>query len=82
MASKTRKRYTQEFKARALELMDTGKSVSELAEELCVSTDPLYRWRRGAQVGSAGTRAVGERAEADDARSAGRTPNCAWRTAF
>ena len=69
MASKTRKRYSEEFKTQALELMDTGKPVSELAEELCVSSDLLYSWRRGAQVGSAGTRAVGERAEADDLRA-------------
>ena len=39
-----------------------------LAEELCVSTDLLYRWKRGTQVGSEGTRAVGERPEADDLR--------------
>ena len=69
MASKTRKRYTEEFKAQALELMDTGKPVSELAEGLFVSTDLLYRWRRGTQVGSAGTRAVGGRSEADDLRA-------------
>jgi transposase-like protein len=43
MASKTRKRYTEEFKAQAVELLRTGKPVSELAEELCVSTDLLYR---------------------------------------
>ena len=46
MASKTRKRYTEEFKAQAVELLRTGKPVSELAEELCVSNDLLYRWKR------------------------------------
>lgn len=69
MASKTRKRYTEEFKAQAVELLRTGKPVSELAEELCLSTDLLYRWKRGAQVGSEGMRAVGERPEADDLRA-------------
>ena len=69
MNSDTRKRYTEEFKAQAVELLRTGKPVSELAEELCLSTDLLYRWRRGAQVGSEGTRAVDERSEADDLRA-------------
>jgi transposase-like protein len=61
MSKKPRKRYTEEFKAQAVELLRTGKPVSELAEELCVSADLLYRWKRGSQVGSEGMRAVGER---------------------
>ena len=69
MSSKPRKRYTEEFKAQAVELLRTGKPVSELAEELCVSTDLLYRWKRGTQVGSGGTRAVGECSGADDLRA-------------
>ena len=68
MSTKTRKNYTEEFKAQAVELMRTGKPVSDLAEELCVSTDLLYRWRRGTQVGSEGKRAVGEHSGADDLR--------------
>jgi transposase-like protein len=47
MESKNRKRYTEDFKAQAIELMHTGKPVVELAEEFCVSTALLYRWRRG-----------------------------------
>lgn len=71
MAIKTRKRYTEEFKAQAVELLQTGKPITELAQELCLSTDLLYRWRRvlPAQGGSAGTRAAGERSEADDLRA-------------
>ena len=69
MSSKARKRYTEEFKAQAVELLRTGKPVSELAEELCVSTDLLYRWKRGTQVGNGGTRAVGECSGADDLRA-------------
>ena len=69
MASKARKRYTEEFKAQAVELLRTGKSVAELVEELCVSTDLLYRWKRGPQVGSEGMRAVGERPVASDLRA-------------
>jgi transposase len=69
MSNKTRKHYTEEFRAQAVELLRTGKPVSELAEELCVSTDLLYRWRRGTQVGSEGRRAVGEHSGADDLRA-------------
>ena len=70
MSSKPCKRYDEEFKAQAVELLRTGKPVSELAEELCVSTDLLYRWKRGTQVGSGGTRgAVGECSGADDLRA-------------
>lgn len=54
LSSKTRKRYTEELKAQAMELLITGKPVSELAEELCVSTDLLYRWKCETQVGSVG----------------------------
>lgn len=66
-----RKQYTAEFKAQAVELMSAGRPVPELAEELRVSTNLLYAWRsssQGAQVGSEGLRAVGEKAAADDLR--------------
>ena len=69
MATKTRRRYTDEFKAQALEILQTGKPVSELAEELGISSDLLYSWRRSAQVGSEGMRAGGESSEADDLRA-------------
>ena len=36
-----RKRYTPEFKAQAVELLSTGKPVSQVAEELCISSDLL-----------------------------------------
>ena len=67
-----RKRYTTEFKAQAVELLSTGKPVSEVAEELCISSNLLYGWRhssQGAQLGSAGARAAGERSEADELRA-------------
>ena len=72
MKLKPRKRYTSEFKAQAVELLDTGKPVSEIAQELCISSNLIYRWRshlQGAQGGSEGARAVGESSEADDLRS-------------
>lgn len=68
---KARKIYTTDFKAQALELLATGKPVSELARELGISSNLLYSWRAGAQIpqlGSAGPRAGGERSEADELR--------------
>ena len=72
MNQKSRKRYTTEFKAQAVELLDTGKPVMQVAEELCISNNLLYRWRldsQSAQGGSAGLRAVGEETGADDLRA-------------
>jgi transposase len=67
-----RKRYTAEFKTPAVELLRTGKLVSQVAEELCISSNLLYSWRhssQGAQLGSAGARAAGERSAADELRA-------------
>lgn len=73
MNQKTRKRYTPEFKAQAVELLTTGKPVAQVAEELCISNNLLYRWKQDSQgvpqVGSAGPRAEGEAAGADDLRA-------------
>ena len=44
-----RKRYTTEFKAQAVELLSTGKPVSRVAEELCISSNLLYSWRHSSQ---------------------------------
>jgi transposase-like protein len=49
MEQKPRKRYSPEFKAQAVELLDTGKPVSQLAEELCISSNLLYKWRQDSQ---------------------------------
>ena len=72
MKSKSRQRYTAEFKAQAVELTRTGKPVSQIAEELCIGSNLLHKWKketRGTQVGSEGPRAAGERSEADDLRA-------------
>jgi len=72
MKSKPRQRYTAEFKAQALELISTGKPVSQIAEELCIGSNLLYKWQRdsrGSLVGSEGSRAEGERSAADDLRA-------------
>jgi transposase len=72
MESVTRKRYTAEFKAQAIELVGLGKPVPEVAEDLEIGTSILYRWvRQGgqpAQLGSGGGRAVGEVPAADELR--------------
>ena len=67
-----RKRYPTEFMAQAVELLSTGKPVYQVAEELCISSNLLYSWRhssQGAQLGSAGARAAGDRSEADELRA-------------
>lgn len=46
MTRKARPTYTAEFKAQAIELLALGKPVNEVAEELRVSSNPLYNWRR------------------------------------
>ena len=70
MTSKPRKRYTAEFKAQAVELLNTGRPVSQIAEELCISTHLLYSWKQTAalppQLGGQGARAVGEGDSADE----------------
>ena len=72
MNPKSRRRYTAEFKAQAVELLETGRPVAELAEELGISTNLLYSWKQAsqrAQLGSAGPRAAGERDAADELRA-------------
>ena len=44
MTTVTRKRYTPEFKAQAVELVTIGKPVPEVAEELGIGTSLLYKW--------------------------------------
>jgi transposase len=74
MTRKARPTYTAEFKAQAIELLALGKPVNEVAEELRVSSNLLYSWRRasppqGTQGGSAGVRAGGEDSGADALRA-------------
>ena len=72
MEAVTRKRYTEEFRAQAIELVGMGKPVSEVAEDLEIGTNILYRWVRNggqsARLGSEGGRAVGEEPTADELR--------------
>ena len=72
MKSVTRKRYTKEFKAQAVQLVGLGKPVSTVAEDLGISANMLYSWLRkgdgSAQFGSEGVRAAGEESAADELR--------------
>ncbi|MEY3897634.1 MAG: Transposase [Verrucomicrobiota bacterium] len=49
MTTKARQRYTAEFKAQAVELISTGKPVPQIAEELCIGSNLLYKWKQDAQ---------------------------------
>jgi len=44
--SKTRKQYDREFKVMAVELRRTRDNMADLAQELGVRPELLYRWRR------------------------------------
>ena len=72
MTTVSRRRYSAEFKAQAVGLVNNGKPVPEVAQELEISDGVLYAWVRQeagpAQLGSAGPRAVGERSAADELR--------------
>ena len=72
MKTETRKRYTPEFNAQAVELVGLGKPVPEVAEELQIGSSILYGWVRkdsqSAQFGSEGLRAEGEVPAADELR--------------
>ena len=72
MNPKSRRRYTAEFKAQAIALLETGKPVSQLAQELGISDNLLYSWRltsQRAQGGSEGPQAEGARDAADEMRA-------------
>jgi transposase-like protein len=44
------KRYPPEFRHRVLELVNAGRSVTEVARELAVSSQAIYNWRRQAEI--------------------------------
>ena len=45
-----RKGYPAEFRRRALDLVEAGKSVTEVARLLEVSNESIYTWRRQEQI--------------------------------
>jgi len=73
MIQMMKKRYGAEFKARAVDLVRTGRPVWEVAQELGIGKGILYRWvskvNQAAQLGSEGLAAAGEETVADELRS-------------
>lgn len=72
MSIMTKKRYTTEFKAQALELVELGKPVAQVAQELEIRPDLIYRWRReGVQLGrsSEAPASVVEKSEGSEVRA-------------
>ena len=55
MGKRAYQRYTQEFKDEAVGLLNLGKPVAEVAQDLEVTTSMLYEWRHMAQ-GTQGAR--------------------------
>ena len=46
MSTKTRRQYTEEFKAEAVRLVrDSARPVAQMARELGIADHLLYRWR-------------------------------------
>jgi transposase len=72
MKKQSRRRFSAEFRAQAVELVGLGKPVPEVAQELGIGTSILYRWVQktspAARRGSKGLRAVGEEAAVDELR--------------
>jgi transposase-like protein len=46
------KRYPPEFRRHVLELLKAGRSASEVAVDLGLSTQTIYNWRRQEQIDS------------------------------
>lgn len=73
--TKAKKHYTAEFKAQAIELMSVGRPVTELAQELGISSSLLYSWRSTSQSTRGGSEGLGvphvrdEQDGADDPRA-------------
>ncbi|MCB1088881.1 MAG: transposase [Verrucomicrobiae bacterium] len=71
--SKTRKRYSAEFKSQAVSMVENGRQAPEVARELEIEMSCLYAWLRQARARpqgepfrSAGGRAGGESSAADE----------------
>ncbi len=88
MRTVIRKRYSEDFKAQAVGLLDLGRSVPEVAEELGIGNSILYRWARAAAPapqppGAARWAEVREGRRLEScATCASRTPTCSWRMTF
>lgn len=57
--SRTRKQHSEEFRREAVRILEAGRSATQLARELGVSTWTLCHWKKRYGVGKAGTGSVG-----------------------
>jgi transposase len=65
MMTKTRRKYTQEYKLEAVRLLETsGKSAAQIERELGIGDGCLLRWRK--QFKGQGTTSVGEAGSVSD----------------
>jgi transposase len=64
---KSRKQYSEEYKSEAVRLVnDSGKPVTQIARELGVNANVLYRWVREERDAKAGKTRVGVKAEQEE----------------
>jgi transposase len=68
MAPVTRRRYTEDFKQEAVRLVrDSARPVAQVARDLGIPENMLYRWRSQHQQATAqGTTRAAQRAEAEE----------------
>ena len=68
MHTKTRRRYTEDFKHEAVRLVrESGQPVAQVARNLGIPENLLYRWRaQHRQAESQGTTRAGQRIEAEE----------------
>ncbi len=73
MARETRKRYSSEFKREAVRLLEQGdKEASQLARELGVARNRLYKWKEEVdQYGAAAFPGIGKRNSRSSKNDAG-----------
>ena len=76
MKVKSRKKYAQSFKDQVVALVELGKPVTEVAQEMEVSRDLVYAWKNKASksptLGSGDAGAVGEQVR--NGRASGSSP--------
>jgi len=75
-----KKSYTNEFKAQAIELVSIGKPVPEVARELGINPNNIYRWIRMAEAKQGVCKA--ELAEGEEAAADTHSLNCSLKMTF